>query len=129
MTLKYIDHITINVTDLNSSLRFYQDLLGLVRMETIDMGDHILDYCELPGGTRLELISYKYETKKIKTTETDAGILRHIAFAIDDIDEFVERCLRFGAKMKTTPRYVDKLGCKAMLLEDPNGVELEIMQK
>jgi catechol 2,3-dioxygenase-like lactoylglutathione lyase family enzyme len=129
MILKRIDHITINVKDLEASLSFYRDIAGLERLETIDMGDHVLDYMGLPGGTRLELISYKYDTREMTTVETDSGILRHIAFSVDSVAEIVSRCERFGAKIKLRPQYVAKLGCEAMLVEDPNGVELEFMQK
>ena len=51
-----IHHITINVKNLTQTHRFYGELLGLTRLEDIDMGDHTLSYYALPGGAKLELI-------------------------------------------------------------------------
>jgi catechol 2,3-dioxygenase-like lactoylglutathione lyase family enzyme len=129
MTLKRIDHITINVKDLNASLSFYRDAVGLERLESIDMGDHVLDYMSLPGGIKLELISYKFKTSQLTTAATDTGIFRHIAFAVDDLDSVLMRCEKLGARIRLRPQYVEKLGCRTMLVEDPNGIELEFMQK
>jgi len=127
--LKHVDHITINVKDLDASLSFYRDVLGLERMNTIDMGDHVLDYMGLPDGLRLEFISYKFSTGKPKIEATDAGLFRHVAFAVDDLDDIAARCAAAGAKVRLRPGYVDKLGCRTMLVEDPNGVELEFVQR
>lgn len=54
-----LDHITINVTDLEASRKFYGDVLGLKPLPTVDMGDHELWYFDLGGGVMLELILYK----------------------------------------------------------------------
>jgi lactoylglutathione lyase len=129
MILQRIDHITINVKNLDASLSFYRDALGLERLESIDMGDHVLDYLGLPGGIKLELISYKFGTNQLTTAATDAGIFRHIAFVADDLDSVLMRCEKFGARIRLRPQHVEKLGCRTMLIEDPNGVELEFMQK
>jgi catechol 2,3-dioxygenase-like lactoylglutathione lyase family enzyme len=129
MTVKRIDHITINVKDLDASLAFYRDVIGLERLESVDMGDHALDYMSLPGGMKLELISYKFGADKLTPAATDAGIFRHIAFALDDLDAVLTRCESFGTRIRTRPQYVEKLGCRIMLIEDPNGIELEFMQK
>ena len=52
--IRKIDHVTINVTDLAGTLRFYGDLLGLVPLPTVDMGDHELHYFAIPGGAMRE---------------------------------------------------------------------------
>ena len=109
MKMTGLDHITVNVKDLDRSKAFYGDVLGLKEAGSVQMGDHTLTYYELPQGVRLELIDYeaKEEPKDIK--ETDTGTYRHF-------------CL-------VTPSYVDQLGCRTMLITDPNGVEIEIIQR
>ena len=62
MRIKGIDHVTINLKDVARSLWFYGELLGFERLPDVDMGDHLLRYFALPGGGRLELTEYRYET-------------------------------------------------------------------
>ena len=62
MMVQSIDHITINVKNLEASRAFYGELLGLAELSKVDMGDHVLTYYALPGGVKLELISYMSDT-------------------------------------------------------------------
>ena len=58
MKITGLDHITVNVTDLEKAKAFYEKVLGLEQCGFIDMGDHTLTYYALPFGVRLELIDY-----------------------------------------------------------------------
>ena len=58
MKMTGLDHITVNVKDLDRSKAFYGDVLGLKEAGFVQMGDHTLTYYELPQGVRLELIDY-----------------------------------------------------------------------
>jgi lactoylglutathione lyase len=128
MKIKQINHITINVKDIDASMAFYGDIMGLERLNTIDMGDHALSYMKLPGGARLEFITYKFKTRSPDTVDTDAGTFRHLALEVDDLDEFADRFRKAGVKIRLQPVYVENLKCRVMLIEDPNGVELELVQ-
>jgi len=98
--IKTIDHITINVKDLQKSFSFYESILGLRKLNfTMDLGFGIIYYMELPGGTKLELIDYRTEEKVLNTKDTDLGIYRHVAFTVESLDEIKERCDKWGAKI------------------------------
>jgi lactoylglutathione lyase len=129
MRLEKIDHITINLDDLSRSLEFYQDLLGLRRLDTVDMGDHVLHYFQLPGDCRLELIEYRPPARFGPSAVTDRGTYRHLALQVDDLDELQRRCVRFGATVKMPPMVIAKLGFRNMLVQDPNGVEIEFLER
>ena len=58
MKITGLDHISINVTDLDASKQFYENLFALEQIGFIDMGDHTLTYYQLPHGIRLELIDF-----------------------------------------------------------------------
>jgi catechol 2,3-dioxygenase-like lactoylglutathione lyase family enzyme len=127
--IREINHITINMKDVEGSYRFYKDILEFQKLETIDMGDHELNYFALPGGLRLELIRYKGVQKALQTNPTDKGIYRHIAFTVDDLDE-VEKCLKKeGVEIVVSALDLPRLGFKIILVKDPNGVEIEFMEK
>lgn len=127
--LKAIDHITVNMTDKEKSFWFYGGLLGLTKLNDIDMGDHFLYYFELPGGCRLELIEYECENPVRPGSHTDRGVYRHFALETDDIDGLRSIFARHGVKILEGPEPSGRLGVKFMLVEEPNGVEIEFVEK
>jgi len=127
--IKTIDHITINVKDLQKSFSFYESILGLRKLNfTMDLGFGIIYYMELPGGTKLELIDYRTEEKVLNTKDTDLGIYRHVAFTVESLDEIKERCDKWGAKINLEKDYNKFLKCNVMLVNDPNDVEIEFVE-
>ena len=129
MKVKEINHITINMKDIEKSLDFYGRVMGLEKLEEVNMGDHYIRYFALPGGAKLELLEYFYETKAAQYTEVDAGVYRHLALEVDDIHAAAEELKKEGLKILVGPDKAEKLGCYFMLFEDPNGVQLEFTQK
>ncbi|MCR4589479.1 MAG: VOC family protein [Lachnospiraceae bacterium] len=122
------DHITINVTDMKKSEDFYGRILGLKQLETVDMGDHELHYFEIPGGPRIELISYTDNFGEEHPDSRTAGLFRHLAFDCEDIDALFEKFKENGVKVIAEPALVKKLNFRNLMAQDPNGVELEFIQ-
>ena len=129
MKITGIDHITINVKDLEASKNFYETVFGLKFCGFIDMGDHTLTYYELPAGIRLELIDFMEKGPEKDLKETDIGIYRHFCLEVDSLDELYETCRKHQVTVTKTPSFVEKLGVSNMLLLDPAGVEVEIFEK
>jgi Lactoylglutathione lyase and related lyases len=123
-----LDHITINVKDIEKSFEFYQKVLELERLEPIDLGDRILHYFKLYDGCRLELIQYLNQQKSYETGATDIGIYRHFAVVVKDLDEIKQICDINSYKIRVQPFYSNALRERIMLIEDPNGVELEMIE-
>lgn len=127
MNLTGLDHITINCIDMDSSRKFYENVFELKRLEDVDLGDHVLHYYQLPG-VRLELIEYKNPQKKWKTGNTDTGVYRHFAICTDDLSEVERRCEKDGYGFNLRPTYISQIDKTVMLVVDPNGVEIEVIQ-
>lgn len=128
MNITAVDHITINCCKLKESLEFYENVLGLSRIDTVDMGDHVLHLYQLPGA-KLELIEYRNEQKHVHADNTDVGVYRHFALRTDDIGEVQKRCQKAGYGINLMPTALEQLnGLVIMLIVDPNGVEIEIIQ-
>lgn len=128
MKVTAVDHITINCCKIQESFDFYQNVLELTRVGTVDMGDHVLHLYQLPGA-KLELIEYKNEQKLVHAENTDKGVYRHVALRVDDIEEVYNRCQQAGYGINLKPTAIEKLNGKViMLIVDPNGVEIEIIQ-
>ncbi len=129
MKITAVDHITINCYKLPESIDFYENVLGLSLIQIVDLGDHVLHLYQLPG-VKLELIEYKDEQKHIVTGKTDIGIYRHFAIRVDDIEEAYRRCREAGCPINLPPTKIKQLNdMLIMLIVDPNGVEVEIIQE
>ena len=126
MKLTGLNHITINVIDLDSSKRFYEEIFGLTQCDFKDMGDHTLTYYQLPQGVLLELIDYETKKDPLTISETQPGTYRHFCLEADSLDELYEICKAHGVCVHSEPAFVEKLGRSNMLIADPNGVEIEI---
>ena len=129
MIITAVDHITINCFKLQESIDFYENVLGLSRVNIVDMGDHVLHLYQLPD-VKLELIEYKNEQKHVIAGNTDIGIYRHFAVRVDDIEEAYRRCRQAGCPINLEPTKIKQLNdMLIMLIVDPNGVEIEMIQQ
>ena len=129
---KGIAHIAINVKDMAASIKFYRDVLEFEQSDTVRLADlgNTITFFKLPGSdTLLELIQYD-KANTIPTYDvTDRGIIRHIAFAVDDVDAVADRLNKNGIKPHFGPINLDNLGIRVILIKDPNNdVELEFSQ-
>lgn len=127
MKIKKIDHITINLKDVEKSLKFYGELLGLEPLPSVDLGDHLLRYFLLPGGQKLELTEYFFPTEDTGATATDLGRARHLAFEVEDAYEVEKKLTEGGYPFHVPVSYNKKLQFSGGLTKDPNGFELEFL--
>ncbi len=123
------DHITINVKNMEKSEEFYGDILGLKRLDIVDMGDHRLHYFELAENLMLELIEYDDDHGELHPDVKTRGIYRHLALQCDDVDALYEKLTGKGITCLSAPDDVPQLHFRNILVEDPNGVELEFVQR
>lgn len=106
-TLK-VDHIGIAVKNLDESIKFYQDILGLKLQGTEVVDEQKVRVAFLPvGDTEIELLESTSEDGPIaKFIEKNGEGVQHIAFKVDDIEEAIEYMLSKGMKMiDEKPRY------------------------
>jgi lactoylglutathione lyase len=135
-----INHIGINVKDMQTSIRFYRDVLGLEQLgDTVDQKDLKcrVQYFKVPDGAMIELIDYYPEQTETSYADTVAGVIRHIAFTVASQAE-LEKLHSTFQKAKDTgfpditftePDYLPYLDLDNLLVRDPNGIELEFCLK
>jgi lactoylglutathione lyase len=128
--IKGIDHVTINVKDREKSFEFYEKFLGLKRVgENVILGgiDHY--YFHLTEECRLELLCYLDDQPSVTVPQKGLGAIRHFALLTDDVDGIWKRCREAGIPVRMEPTDLEPLGCRALLVEDPNGVEVEFVKR
>lgn len=128
MKIVNIDHIAINVRDMQKSRDFYGRILGFKQLQSVDCGDFILHYYELPNGSRLELFDYRGKDNDKPREESDAG-LRHLAFQVEDVAAHEKLLRAAGVEITLSTCDLENLGARVLLFLDPNGVTLEFCEK
>lgn len=139
-----VNHTSFTVSDLDKSLVFYGDLLGMpilsnAKERPIKFTEKVVG---IPGahlkiayldawGHKLELIQYLSHPGGRVTTQTcDVGSA-HLCFDVDDVNTMVRELAAKGVKFKGTPQLIPagvNKGGLAVYLEDPDGITLEFIQ-
>jgi catechol 2,3-dioxygenase-like lactoylglutathione lyase family enzyme len=123
-----VEHVSINVADIQKSIDYYGRILGLTQLQTVDMGEFTITYFALPGDTRLELFDYHGKNPAYQRSEDEVG-LRHIAFVVEDVAAHEAYLRSAGVKITLPTCELPDLGMRVMLFLDPNGVTLEFCEK
>ena len=124
MNLTKVHHVAIIGTDYEKSKHFYVDLLGFEVIREI-YREHRDDWkIDLRlADCELELFIIKNAPKRPSYPE--AAGLRHLAFAVESVDETVVELNALG--IETEPVRIDEVTGKRMtFFFDPDGLPLEI---
>jgi len=140
--IKSFHHTAISVADLDRSIRFYCDLLGMKVEWRIDhrksealekvvgLKNVEVSYAMLSGwGGRIEIFQYhspQGERFPPNKPVCDKGIT-HLAFQVEEIDSLYEKLLSHGVRFNSPPQVVRE-GVKAAYFHDPDGMTIEFVQ-
>lgn len=118
-------HSMIRVKNLEKSLDFYCNLLGLKQVRTKRLEDCILYFLEDESGAQIEL-TYNDETPEEGYVNGNA--FGHFAFAVDSFEEFTAKMLELGYEYLYEPFDLDGKGSIIAFLTDPDGNDVELVQ-
>lgn len=119
-----VDHIGINTSDLTVSERFYKDVMGFEFVGEIDLGGDYVAYFNA-GDVRLELFRTDGSCR-VNTPPDEQMGLKHIAFSVDDIDEWAEILKRKGYKLTYGPETIAAISKRVLLFKAPDNVIIEL---
>ena len=110
MNILKVDHIGIAVNNLEETLKFYEDVLGLKCEGTELVEEQKVKVAFLPvGDTELELLESTTEDgpiAKFIAKNGGRGGIQHVAVRVDNIESAIEEVKAKGYKMiDETPRY------------------------
>lgn len=150
MAVRSIFHVGFVVRDLDVSVRFYADGLGLrLRHRQTQDNDYtrslvgyedaclriaqfqLPDVAPPPSGHVLELIEYQTPRGGPADRERNTLGAGHLAFLVDDIEAMTARLAELGATPLNAPTEITagiNKGGKAVYLHDPDGATLELLQ-
>ena len=101
MTIKRIDHIAIVVDDIDRSLTFWEDGLGLKVSHVEEVKDQESLVALLPSGaSEVELVEPTSETSGVAKYLAKRGPgMHHICFEVDDIRAALSRLKHHGVQL------------------------------
>ncbi|MDY0256188.1 methylmalonyl-CoA epimerase [Gudongella oleilytica] len=128
-----IDHIGIAVKNLEETLKFYEDVLGIKCVSQEVVEEQKVKVAFLPiGDTEVELLESTSEDGPIaRFIEKKGEGIQHIAFKVDNIEEAIKELEEKGVRMiDEQPRY-GAGGARIAFLhpKSTSGVLIEISQR
>ena len=123
MIKKYL-HTRFRVSDMDKSIYFYRDILGMqvVEQKTSPRGSKLV-FLKFPDmDCELELCSFP-DSGNVHVPED----LVHLAFEVDDLERCIERLKAAGVLITEGP-IESSNGTRFIFTEDPDKYEIELMQ-
>jgi lactoylglutathione lyase len=120
--MKYL-HTMVRVTDIEQSLRFYRDALGLEELSRKDhaQGRYTLVFLAAPGDRDAQVeLTYNWDPE-------DYGGGRnfgHLAYAVEDIYATCRRLMEHGVLINRPPR-----DGRMAFVRSPDNISVELLQK
>lgn len=124
-------HSMIRVKDIEASLKFYVDFMGLKVSKVSELEDCKLYFLEDEFGNRALELTANFETPEKYELGDCFG---HLAFGVKDLEEFAKRMEEFGYSWLWEPFILNRVNepnkkTKIAFIKDPDGVEIELIEK
>jgi lactoylglutathione lyase len=120
--MKYL-HTMVRVTDIDASLRFYCDALGLqeVRRISNEKGRFTLVFLAAPGDHAAQVeLTYNWDPE-VYTGGRNFG---HLAYEVADIYATCQRLMNHGIIINRPPR-----DGRMAFVRSPDNISIELLQK
>lgn len=123
--IKKLLHTRYRVHDLEKTVAFYKDVLGLeeVRRHTSGRGSQLV-FFKAPGSEE-EIELCKYDASGPVVVGPD---LTHLAFEVDDIAAFAKSAAAKGYPLSDGPHRSSEGGAIAFI-DAPEGYEVELIER
>ena len=121
-------HTMIRVNDLEESIQFYCDLLGMKLLRKKDYPDGRFTLAFVGYGSESDAavieLTYNWDTHQY-----DLGnAFGHLAVGVSDIYQTCEALRSKGGKIVREPGPMKFGGSEIAFIEDPNGYRIELIQ-
>jgi lactoylglutathione lyase len=120
--MKYL-HTMVRVTNLDQSLDFYVNKLGLEELRRIDRpeGRYTLVFLAAPGDTSAQIeLTYNWDPE----TYGEGRNFGHIAYEVDNIYDTCQRLMQAGVTINRPPR-----DGRMAFVRSPDNISFELLQK
>jgi lactoylglutathione lyase len=119
--MKYL-HTMVRVTDIEQSLRFYRDALGLAELSRRDysQGRYTLVFLAAPGDETAQVeLTYNWDPESY----TSGRNFGHLAYRVENIYATCQRLLDHGVTINRPPR-----DGRMAFVRSPDNISIELLQ-
>jgi lactoylglutathione lyase len=122
-------HTMLRVKDLEASLRFYTEQLGmrLLRRHDYPAGEFTLAFVGYGDESDHSVIELTYNWGRHDYALGDA--FGHVAIGVDDIHAVCERLRASGVRITREPGPMQHGRTVIAFVEDPNGYKIELIER
>lgn len=120
--MKYL-HTMVRVADLDASLDFYVNKLGLIELRRTESekGRFTLVFLAAPGDEPAQIeLTYNWDPE----TYTGGRNFGHLAYEVDDIYALCQRLMERGVVINRPPR-----DGRMAFIRSPDNISIELLQK
>lgn len=120
--MKYL-HTMVRVTDIDRSLRFYCDALGLEELQRQEnaKGRFTLVFLAAPGDEHAQVeLTYNWDPQTYEAGRN----FGHLAYAVDDIYSACQRLVDHGVTINRPPR-----DGHMAFIRSPDNISIELLQR
>ena len=111
-------HVALNVVDLDATLRFYVDVLGMQ-----------VEWRPDPDNVYLTLGADNLALHRVESLAGGRGALDHLGFVVkrpEDVDAWAERLRAAGVALAAEPK-THRDGARSLYVRDPAGNLLQLL--
>ncbi len=122
MKIKYL-HTMVRIRDIEESLYFYRDLLGLheVRRTENEIGKFTLIFLAAPGQEQCPIeLTFNWDSSERYDEGRNFG---HLAYEVEDIYEICDRLQKNGITINRPPR-----DGRMAFIRSPENISIELLQ-
>jgi lactoylglutathione lyase len=118
-------HTSLNVTDLDRSIKFYSEQLDLklTSRHEVKQNNAEIAFLKDATGAAIELTHWKDKKSLVEGDNFD-----HIAFGVEDVAAAIERLRKKGVEIAMEPFSLQGSSSKIAFIKDPDGNWLELIQ-
>jgi len=120
-------HTMIRVKNIDNSLHFYKEVLGLKLLRTMELEDATLYF--VSDEQECCTIELTYNHKLPEGGYNHGNYFGHLAFDTENMDKFTETMKKNGLEYVYPPFDVKPGGPKIAFLNDPDGFPIEIIER
>jgi lactoylglutathione lyase len=120
--MRYL-HTMVRVSDLEKSLDFYCNKLGLVEQRRVDVeaGRYTLVFLGAPGNPEAQVeLTHNWDPEVLRGGRN----FGHLAYAVADIHAACQRLLDAGVTINRPPR-----DGRMAFVRSPDGISIELLQE
>ena len=120
--MKYL-HTMVRVTDIEQSLRFYRDALGLIELSRKDhaQGRYTLVFLAAPGDERAQVeLTHNWDPEAYGGGRN----FGHLAYGVENIYATCQRLMQHGVTINRPPR-----DGRMAFVRSPDNISIELLQQ